>query len=55
MVASEAKALIGHRVLVWVILEPWANNANKKTRVLVHLMDLGDDNHYDADTQTIAA
>src|SRR5699024_2401544 len=40
MVASEAKALIGHRVLVWVVLEPWASDCSRKTRVLVHLMDL---------------
>lgn len=55
MVASEAKALLGHRVLVWVILEPWANNPNKKTRVLVHLMDLGADDRYDADAGALAA
>lgn len=55
MLASEAKALIGHRVLLWVILEPWANNADKKTRVVLHLMDLGEDSHFDADTQSIAA
>ena len=55
MVASEAKALIGHRVLVWVVLEPWASDANRKTRVLVHLMDLGADDRYDADTGELAA
>lgn len=55
MLASEAKALIGHRVLLWVVLEPWANNADKKTRVVLHLMDLGADTHYDADSQSIAA
>lgn len=50
MVASEAKSLLGHRVLLWVILEPWANNPNKKTRVLQHLMDLGADNRFDPET-----
>ena len=55
MVASEAKALLGHRVLVWVVLEPWASDANRKTRVLVHLMDLGADDRYDADTGAVAA
>lgn len=55
MLASEAKALIGHRVLLWVVLEPWANNADKKTRVVLHLMDLGVDAHFDAATQSIAA
>ena len=55
MVASEAKALIGHRVLVWVVLEPWASDANRKTRVLVHLMDLGEDDRYEADTGELAA
>ena len=55
MLASEAKALIGHRVLLWVILEPWANNPDKKTRVLQHLMDLGTDTRYDAETSTIQA
>lgn len=55
MVASEAKSLLGHRVLVWVVLEPWANNPNKKTRVLVHLMDLGADDRYDADAGALAA
>lgn len=55
MVASEAKALVGHRVLLWVVLEPWANNPNKKTRVLQHLMDLGEDSHYNAETQTVDA
>lgn len=55
MVASEAKALLGHRILVWVILEPWASDANRKTRVLVHLMDLGADDRYDTDAGTLAA
>lgn len=55
MVASEAKALVGHRVLLWVVLEPWANNADKKTRVLLHLMDLGPDNRYDDETSTVNA
>ena len=55
MVASEAKALVGHRVLVWVVLEPWASDTARKTRVLVHLMDLGADDRYDADTATVAA
>lgn len=55
MVASESKALVGHRVLLWVILEPWSNNPNKKTRVLQHLMDLGEDSRYDAETQTVDA
>ena len=55
MVASEAKALLGHRVLVWVVLEPWASDTNRKTRVLVHLMDLGADDRHDADTGTVAA
>ena len=55
MLASEAKTLIGHRVLLWVILEPWANNPDKKTRVVLHLMDLGEDSHFDADSQSIAA
>ncbi|ATG52087.1 hypothetical protein CFK38_11555 [Brachybacterium vulturis] len=55
MVASEAKALLGHRVLVWVILEPWASDSDRKTRVLVHLMDLGADDRYDADAGTLAA
>lgn len=53
MVASEAKTLLGHRVLMWVIVEPWASNPNKKTRVLQHLMDLGTDDRYDADTSTV--
>jgi len=55
MVASEAKALLGHRVLVWVVLEPWASDTNRTTRVLVHLMDLGADDRYDADTGAVAA
>ncbi|APX31746.1 hypothetical protein BH708_02335 [Brachybacterium sp. P6-10-X1] len=55
MVASEAKALLGHRVLVWVVLEPWASDANRKTRVLVHLMDLGADDRYDAESNSVAA
>lgn len=55
MVASEAKALLGHRILVWVILEPWASDANRKTRVLIHLMDLGADDRYDADAGAVAA
>lgn len=52
MVASEAKSLIGHRVLVYMVLEE-TSRGNTKVRVLVHLNDLGVDDRYDPDTRKV--
>lgn len=52
MVASEAKSLIGHRVLVYVNVEDM-RNSTKKVRVLVHLVDLGEDDRYDPSTRKV--
>ncbi|WIE80839.1 hypothetical protein [Curtobacterium sp. MCSS17_016] len=51
-IARLATRLVGHRVTVYIELEPM-RNGNQKVRVLRHVEDLGVDPAYDAASRTV--
>lgn len=49
IVAKQASALVGHKVIVFKAHEALKNDANRKVKILRHLVDLGDTGEFRKD------